>query len=538
MSTDAVAPLESPEIVILSTKVEEAARSNKEGVRYFIEPGQGTLRRATSRRHHIIFGRRGSGKSSLLRKAGADLTVDRRPIAYINLESFKDHSYPDILLSVLIATFREFKEWLDTAAIHRATRISFWKRLFGTAPSRPAFNRTASAELSAALQKQITGLEEQLHAPDEANLKTTSTAEQKLQRSGETIAHLGGSNLSLSAKIGGGESTENAQQVQQEYSVRKVEFLHRHIMDYQQIFRDMAKLSDGDSYLFLDDLYQINRADQPRLIDYFHRIAKDHNLWLKIGTIRHRTDWYVHGNPPIGLKLGDDADEIDLDLTLEKYDLAKNFLFKILNNFAHEAGIALSSFLTEGARDRLVLASGGVARDFLSIFRRSIDIARERHGGHRGESIGVEDVNVAAGEHDTTKREEFKRDTSGDDEKLDTEFNNIRSFCLEKAKANCFIFRQDAAGEHAHLIRELVDLRLLHVAQTRVTVKKGHTGRVYEAYMLDVSQYAGARKHRGLRIIEFWKPAGQEFLRRASLLYEPSEVAPQLKLGFPRSGYG
>ena len=99
---------------------------------------------------------------------------------------------------------------------------------------------------------------------------------------------------------------QNAQQVQQEYGVRKVEFLHRHIMDHQQIFRDMAKLSDGDSYLFLDDLYQINRADQPRLIDYFHRIAKDHNLWLKIGTIRHRTDWYVHGNPPIGLKLGDD----------------------------------------------------------------------------------------------------------------------------------------------------------------------------------------------------------------------------------------
>jgi hypothetical protein len=519
-----VVPLEAPEIVILSTKIEEAARSNKEGVRYFIEPAQGTLRRATSKRHHIIFGRRGSGKSSLLRKAGADLTVDRRPIAYINLESFKDHSYPDILLSVLIATFREFKEWLDTAAVHLATRVSFWKRLFGTTPSRPAFNRADSAALSAILQKQIAGLEEQLHAPDQANLKTTSTAEQNVQESAEAGGHLSSPALSVSAKVASTESSKNAQQVQQEFSVNKVQFLHRHIMDYQRIFSDMAKLSGGDSFLFLDDLYQINRADQPRLIDYFHRIAKDHNLWLKIGTIRHRTDWYIHGNPPIGLKLGDDADEIDLDLTLEKYDLAKNFLFKILNTFAHEAGIALNSFVTEGARERLVLASGGVARDFLSIFRRSIDIARERHGGHRGESIGVEDVNVAAGEHDTTKREEFKRDTSGDDKQLDAEFNNVRTFCLEKAKANCFLFRQDAADDHAHLIRELVDLRLLHVVRSRVTVKKGHTGRVYEAYMLDVSQYAGARKHRGLAIIEFWKPEGQEFLRRASLLYEPAKT--------------
>src|SRR5579859_325953 len=88
----------------LATIIEEAARSTEEGVKHFLEPAPGTLNRATSKRHHLIFGRRGSGKSSLLRKAGADLTVDRRPIAYINLESFKEHSYPDVLLSVLLTT--------------------------------------------------------------------------------------------------------------------------------------------------------------------------------------------------------------------------------------------------------------------------------------------------------------------------------------------------------------------------------------------------------------------------------------------------
>jgi hypothetical protein len=31
----------------------------------------------------------------------------------------------------------------------------------------------------------------------------------------------------------------------------------------------MAQLSDGDAYLFLDDLYHIRKADQPRVIDYF-----------------------------------------------------------------------------------------------------------------------------------------------------------------------------------------------------------------------------------------------------------------------------
>ena len=108
--------INSPEVSVLVTKVEEAARATEEGVKHFIEPAPGTLKRAVSKRHHIVFGRRGSGKSSLLRKAAADLTVDRRPIAYVNLEAFKGHSYPDVLLSILIATFREFKKWLDTAA--------------------------------------------------------------------------------------------------------------------------------------------------------------------------------------------------------------------------------------------------------------------------------------------------------------------------------------------------------------------------------------------------------------------------------------
>ena len=97
--------LDSPEVAKLERLVEEATRSTEEGVRRFVEPASGTLDRATSRQHHLIFGRRGSGKTSLLRKAATDLTVDRRPIAFVDLETFKGHAYPDVLLSVLIETF-------------------------------------------------------------------------------------------------------------------------------------------------------------------------------------------------------------------------------------------------------------------------------------------------------------------------------------------------------------------------------------------------------------------------------------------------
>src|SRR5437868_926107 len=81
--------LNSQQMAELCAIVEEAARSTREGVKYFVEPAGGSLRRAMTRRHHTLFGRRGSGKSSLLLKVAADLTVDRRPIAVVDLEPFK-----------------------------------------------------------------------------------------------------------------------------------------------------------------------------------------------------------------------------------------------------------------------------------------------------------------------------------------------------------------------------------------------------------------------------------------------------------------
>src|SRR5690348_5447113 len=180
--------LNSQELKTLVTNVEEAARSSEEGVKHFIEPARNTLARAVNRRHHIVFGRRGSGKSSLLRKAAADLTTDRRPIAYVNLEAFKGHSYPDVLLSVLISTFREFKKWIETAAVNPAHKKTFWERLFGTSPARPAFNRKRSALIAEKLREQIKQLEEQLHAAEEAHLRVTALA----QEDAEDAARIGG----------------------------------------------------------------------------------------------------------------------------------------------------------------------------------------------------------------------------------------------------------------------------------------------------------------------------------------------------------
>ena len=519
--------LDSAEVGSLATLVEEVARSTEEGVKRFIEPASGTLRRATSRRHHIVFGRRGSGKTSLLRKAASDLTIDRRPIAFVDLEPFKGHSYPDVLMSVLIDSFTRFKEWLETAAVHSATKTSFWSKLFGNRPTRGSYNRLEAKGLAQDLNGVVEELKRQLHLCDNAELHLVIKRERESSVQGEVAAGVTVPEvLQASTTAGGSDRTRSGEETQETLRRSKIDFLHQHVLEYRDAFRRLKSLSGGDSFLFLDDLYHIHRDDQARLLDYFHRLAKGNSLWLKVGTIRHRSRWYVHGDPSIGLKLGDDADSIDLDLTLDQYSLTKTFLVQILKNLVQEcAAPPVDDFLAPRAIDRLVLASGGVARDFLGIFRGSIAEARERlrrePEHHRGPKIGAEDVNLAAGKYGDLKQEEFKRDTLEDQQRLVEAFGRMRSFCTEKANANCFLLDQDAGGDETSLVQELVDLRLVHLVRSGVTVS-GRTGKVYKAYMLDVSQYAGSRKRRKLEMVEFWRTGSREQLRRASLIYDPA----------------
>lgn len=513
--------LESGEVSGVAIAVEEASRAANVSNPRFVEPAAGTLDRAKARRHHLVFGRRGAGKTSLLSKAAADLTVDRRPIAFVNLETFKGHSYPDVLLSVLIESLNRFRTWFETAATNPASKTSFWRKLFGTTPQRPPLKRKEVDSLIGDIERQIRVLAEQLHAPDASQVREVKAEAREGTRSHEVQAKLGISAGSLDGQVSTQDKSAVRSEVTQESRRSKVDFLQRNIIEFQQLFRRVAEVSEGDAFLFLDDLYHIRKADQANVVDYFHRIAKNNRLWLKIGTIRHRTEWYRHGDPSIGLKLGDDADEIDLDLTLEKYQLTKSFLMSVLQDIATEAGFSqVVQLLAPTAVDRLVLASGGVARDFLALFRRSIDIARERRGGPRGARIAAIDVNQAAGEHDSAKRDELKRDTLEERDEVEGAFERVKTFCLDQANANCFLVEKDRTDQAAKLIEELVDLRLLHLVKSRVTVS-GRKGRLYVAYMLDLGQYTGERKRRGLEMIPFWNAKASDRLRRAQLIYNP-----------------
>ena len=61
----------------------------------------------------------------------------------------------------------------------------------------------------------------------------------------------------------------------------------------------------------------------------------------------------------MGLKTSDDADDINLDLTLEKFSIARKFLSQILDAYIQEAGTpSRNELISDTGLERLVIASG------------------------------------------------------------------------------------------------------------------------------------------------------------------------------------
>ena len=276
-------------------------------------------------------------------------------------------------------------------------------------------------------------------------------------------------------------------------------------------------------YLFLDDIHYLPPQDVPRFLDLLHGISRDNPVWLKAAGIQHQTRWFV-SSPPTGLQTGHDAAIISLDVTLEQPERAKKFLQDVLRGYVAECVAApVSGFLGTSALDRLVLASGGVPRDFLTLCAASLLTARSRPNAR---TVGVQDVNNAAGVAAQTKLQELEDDaaaTQGRSQALVNALSRIREFLLTEQQITYlridFRDKESHRGEYG-LIQALADLRMLHLINPSLS-DPHQAGRRSEVYLLDLSQYSGSRLKQRLRVLDFER--GHMVLKRTRST-EPTSV--------------
>jgi len=395
--------------------------SQIQGSLHYVVDANQNLAAVLAPRHHLIFGRRGVGKTALLVEAEKALLNRGARTLWINAQTYHNLPWESTLafIALDIATLIE-RDWVESGKL---------------SPYR---------DEAAALRKDLT------------------------------------------------EVTRGGPSPGIELVVPRIQRL---------LSRSLA-LQGKRLYIFIDDFHHIEKALQPKLLDAIHGCVRDADAWLKIAAIRHLANWW---NPPLGLETGQDADHIELDVTLQEPARAKEFLEKILRSYAEFAGIGKPTHVFSPlALDRLVIASGSVPRDYLVLAASAIRIAQ----GHEDLGVvGAEEINRAAGDSATVKLNEVEEDVAsqrGGRQRVLDALATVRKNCLE---ANRFtIFRIDYLDkeqnpEQYESIANLMDLRLIHLVHGSISHER-EAGRRFEVYMLDISQYTSDRVKKNIKVLE------------------------------------
>jgi hypothetical protein len=424
--------------------------------------------------HQVIFGRRGSGKSCLLVHYHRTATSSFETLSlYVDSDEFKRLRYPDLLIRLLLETFENLpgatRGWLRRLLRFRLTPV----------------------------ENQIKSLRDLLTEADQSDV------EEQLSHTAGTTTEAGLEAHSLTARTS--ESEQNTRGRITRYTQIKLDTLERSLRDYKQALQWALKRTGfRHAALLLDDFYLLPLDRQPDVIDYLHRMLRGTDMYMKVGTIRHRTSLLRRGPQTIGVELYQDVQEINLDRTLEELDATEDYLMEMLGRMAAQVriGDVAPLFNPEAAR-QLTLVSGGVPRDFLNIFSEAVTDTR-RQGRRWLTPTSV--FKGAARILYRTKLVSLREDSGGDAEELERVFRDLVIFCLREKRKTAFLLAQDdvhAFPEEHGLIQQLMDFKLIHIIEPDTSAASGRSGR-FEAYTLDFALFMEPRL-RGIEHVEFWK---------------------------------
>ncbi|MBT1606945.1 ATP-binding protein [Curtobacterium flaccumfaciens] len=419
--------MQDPKVAELLRLISAKSRvSSAEPSLVYVPDARASLSTVTASRHHLVFGRRGAGKSALLMEARRQIVSEAAIDSWTNIQTLR-HETPQRVFLFVIA---------DVLSSVMAGR------------------RTVSPRSSLTLA--VNEMHEQIRSMlsrDETSIEEAQRVVPRVQRA-----------LSAFLDIEG----------------RRV-------------------------VVFVDDFYYMPRDAQPTILDMLHGAFRDANIWMKIASIRHLTNWW-QASPPTGLQSGQDADLIDLDVTLQDPEKASEFLEGILAEYARRVGIpTLARIFNRSALDRLVLASGAVPRDYMVLAVSAINRALRRP---KARATGVQDVNQAAGDAASAKINELEEDmaaNSGVAERTLATLAAVRDFCLNEQSFTYFLvgYRdKEAAPKLYSLLTDLMDVRLIHLIDSGVS-DAHEAGSRSEAYMLDLSQFSGSRLKQNITVLDF-----------------------------------
>jgi hypothetical protein len=457
-----------------------------------IPPLESMLR---SPQHQIIYGRRGTGKTHLLRYlTNAERARDRAAI-YIDVRTigssmgmYGDTQLPlaaratTLLVDVVQAIHADIFELTLTDAI-------FVDRLHQIGPRLDALG-------AAATQVEVAGEVE--------NESTTSTST-RAERGGSASVEIS-SGPKVTAGLKGSRSDGRSSQNRR--TQRGLERLH---VSFGQLSTALRGLVDAlprrTLWILIDEWSSLPLDLQPFLADLLRRSAFTvSGITIKIGAIERRSNFVERGKQGdyIGIELGADTSaSVDIDdyLTFEDdrkevQDFFSNLLFNHAKQLMSEDGndpefpsaqeFIRIAFSVGQAFPSLCYFSEGVPRDALQIASIAASLAQDRP--------------ISASDVDGSNRQYFRRDKEGRLSRAAVEaLNQVIERCVESDRRIIALKRPRQST--SEVVQELFDFRLLHRRAQRTSIPDRPISEKYDLFMVDLGCFEDLLRNGRLRLV-------------------------------------
>ncbi|WP_334072656.1 MULTISPECIES: hypothetical protein [Paenibacillus] len=498
------------------------------------------LARLSVHNNHILYGRRGSGKTTLMSAAIKNSSSDF-PIVY-DLQPIRNMDADTIIIKLVLKMLTKIQglirdDYLVPAEMIYKSQYKGIKGIYAKITRKrdvAVLDKYQRLELFYSAVGDFIGILNKIEStPSEVTYKigtkmaTTSSMKQKnekvvkFQSETKLKGEVKASYELLSTTINNltsmaYNSTNTVEQekndtlqvtveVEDSKTVTKTALIDNVKEALVTITNEFFDLTQKHIVLYLDDFYQISLIKQPRILQYLHDIyknSKNNSFCFKVSTLPHRLRMNNEGESNFSHK--DDYSPINLDNDLSEIDRQKKHLLRIVCSIDPSLELSLrdieSLFSSEDALNYSLVATGGIPRDFLIMFGQLVKATRE----DQRDSIGKEHIYSVVRELRADKDNNNETDSDLTDEELRAALNKIEKEIIGQLNTNVILYPTVLAKQDERLLNNLVNLRYLHVIKESTSSEK-RKKEEFVAYLVDMSFYVTQKQmKRGFVFRQFW----------------------------------
>lgn len=488
--------------------------------------------------NNIIIGRRGSGKTTLMLSVSKE-KEDGLIIKY-DCQHIRDYPVNKIIIKlmseVISVSLSELNEYLVQIENKQPKR-----KLFSTNDSS---SENVTAEIAFIIEYfQILQniLDEIYEYPEEIIYKKSTTQlstqinteEVKLQKNSTSTTNLGvnfnGVIKSVGFKLEAmkqvlrdrvvsesnkfNDETSSELTYEEVVTKTKTTMLNEIVEPLATLLSNFKRVVRKEISIYLDDFYQIKLEKHVRIIHYLHNLYKQSSngaFCFKLCTLPNRIKLNNDNDEILSVK--DDFSIVKLDRDLIDIQGLKTFLLRILCSLRKDLEIQLSDiesiFVNEESIINLVIASGGTPRDFLLMFRDSVENALADSSDRIGKAQIYSVIRTMREEKDT----DIEYGENITPEMIENALRLIENQIVIGKNTNIFLFPNSKKEEYEGLLRNLVNARYLHLIKENVS-SENQKKEQFSAYLIDMSFYiTGKQLKRGIYFRKFWeKDSGSRY---------------------------